>query len=82
MEYGNFVLESQYPRWCYSTEYYNGRRNDCVNIVEEKLTPQWFYSDYSHDCKEYRGFTNNICSDQPSHKVSLSCVNLRKRRFR
>ena len=25
--YGNFVLDSQSPRWCYSTEEFNERQN-------------------------------------------------------
>ena len=33
---GNFVIESQSPRWCYSTEEYNERKNDQSITIEEK----------------------------------------------
>ena len=46
MGYGNFVLESQSPRWRYSTEEYNERqKKHCHNTDDsdvEKIIPEWF----------------------------------------
>ena len=74
MGYGNFVLESKYSRWCYSTQEYNERQNDQPITIEENIIPEWFCLPYFDDCKEYREFTNNVCSYQSTHKVSLSCA--------
>ena len=39
MGYGHFVLESQSPRGCYSTEKDNERQNDQTITLEEKKFP-------------------------------------------
>ena len=47
MGYGKFVLESQSPRWCYSTEEYNERQNKHYRNTDdsdvEKINPEWFF---------------------------------------
>ena len=37
-----FVLESQSPRRCYSTEEFNERQNLQRITIDEKLVPEWF----------------------------------------
>ena len=44
---------------------------------KKKVIPDCFYLPYSDVCKTNRKFRNNVCSYQPSHKVSLSFVNCR-----
>ena len=61
------MLESQSPRWCYSTEEYNGRLNNQLTTIDEKIFPDWFYSPYCDICEEYREFTNNVCPHQCTH---------------
>jgi len=70
----NVMVESQSPRYCYSTEDYNEYTNDYTNVIEEKLIPEWFLLPYCDDCKEHTEFTNIVCPHQFTHKVSLSCV--------
>ena len=74
MGFGNHVLESQSPRWCYSTEECKERQNNQPIVIEEKIIPDWFYLPYCDVCKEYREFRKSVCSYQPTPKVSLSCV--------
>ena len=74
MGYGNFMIESQSPRCCYSTEEHNERLNDQSNTIEEKLYPDWFHLPNCDVCKIHREFTNNVFSYQPTHKSSLSGV--------
>ena len=74
MGYGNFVLESQSPRWCYSTAHYNARQNDDTNIIEEKLVPNWFYLPYCDECEQYREFVNIICSHHQPHRFLVTCT--------
>ena len=52
--YDNFALESQSPRWCYSTEEYKERQNNYTNIIEEKFILDWFYLPYCDECEKYR----------------------------
>ena len=52
MGYGNYVLESQSTRWCYSTEEYNERQNDQRITIEEKINPERFYLPFRDGCKE------------------------------
>ena len=53
---GNFELQSQFPRWCYSAEEINGRQNDQPITIREKVIPHWFYLPISDVCREYREF--------------------------
>ena len=49
MGFGSFMIESQSPRWCYSTEEYNERRNNQPITIEAKKVPEWFYWTYCVD---------------------------------
>ena len=60
-------------RWCYSTENYNEFTNKTYhNTDDETIISKWVFVPDCDDCKENRDFTNNVCSYQPMHKVSLS----------
>ena len=37
------MLESQSPRWCYSTEDFNERQIDGSITIEENIIPEWFF---------------------------------------
>ena len=52
--WSNLMIESRSPRYCYSTEDYNEKRNDYTNIIEDKTILDWFYLPYCDVCKEYR----------------------------
>ena len=80
------MMEGESPRYCLSSEDYKEAlrerdfhsRKDGDNdndIIEEKLIPDWFYSNlsYCNVCKEYSEFINNIC---PSHNVCDICENV------
>ena len=71
MEFGSHLSPSR--RWCSPTEDYSERPNHYTKITEEKLIPDWFYSPYCDVCKNYREFTNNVCSCHFTLKVPLSC---------
>ena len=48
MGYGNHVLESQSPRYCFSNEDYREAARDFYstnNIIEEKIIPKRFSCD-------------------------------------
>ena len=73
------------PRFCLSTEdyreqcelqnYYKNIGNNRVNIIEEKLIPNWFYLNlpYCDECKKYIEFVDGVCSNYQSHKLSVTC---------
>ena len=67
------MIESQSPRFCYSKDDYNKKRNDHSNIIEEKLNPGWFSSTYCDQCEKYIEFVNNICSNHRSHRFLVIC---------
>ena len=75
---GDFVLDSQSPRWCFSTEDYNERLKGQPITIEEKIFLVWCYLPYSDVFEQYREFTNNMCPYRFTHKVPLSCVNCEK----
>ena len=58
----------------FSTEEKNERQNYQPITIEEKLIPDWFYLPYCDVVNTYRELTNNVCSCQTTHKISLSCV--------
>ena len=65
--------ESQSPRFCFSTEDYNEKRNHYTNLIEEKLIPDWFYLLYCDKCEKYGEFTNKISSHHQLHRLSVTC---------
>ena len=69
----NLMIESQSPRYCYSTEDYNEKRNDYTNIIEKKVIPDWFYLPYCDECEKYIEFVNNIRSNHRSHRPLVTC---------
>ena len=83
----DLMMEKQSPRYCFSSEeykeaqrererdFYSRKYKDNDNdIIEEKLIPDWFYSNLSYCgvCERYTDFINNVCS---SHKVCIICEN-------
>ena len=70
----SYIIESS--RICFSTEDYRDATRGFYStkkIIEEKLIlPDWFYLLYCVDFKEYREFSNNVCPNHSTHKVSLS----------
>ena len=77
------MMRGQSPRYCFSSEEYKEAQRDSystknnnidINIIEEKLIPDWFYLNLSYCdvCKKYSEFINNIC---PSHNVCAICEN-------
>ena len=82
----DLMMEGQSPRYCFSSEeykealrerdFYSRKNKDNDNdIIEEKLIPDWFYSNLSYCdvCKKYSKFENNECS---SHDVCVICGNV------
>ena len=73
------------PRFCLSTEDYRKQcelqnydkniGNNHVNIIEEKLIPDWFYLNlpYCDECKKYIEFVGGVCSNYQSHKLLVTC---------
>ena len=62
------------PRWCYSTENYKEYTNNYHNINDnEKFNADCFYLPHCDDCREYIEFTNNICSQHLSQRISVRC---------
>ena len=74
------AFDNQYvttPGWYFSTEDYNEWLNKHYHEDiddNEKLNLDWFYLPYCDVCKIYWEFRNKVCSNQPSHIVSLSYV--------
>ena len=79
----DLMMRGQSPRYCFSSEEYKEAQRDSystkynnidINIIEEKLIPDWFYLNLSYCdvCKKYSEFINNIC---PSHNVCAICEN-------
>ena len=59
MGYGNHVLESQSPRYCFSTEDYREATRDfyCIyDIIEEIIILERFYCD---ECEKNIEFVDN-----------------------
>ena len=79
MGYGNFVLESQSPRLCYSTEENNERQNEHYhntdNSDDEKKIPKWFYLNlpYCDECEKYIEFVDNKCCNHRSQRTLVTC---------
>ena len=71
----NLMIQSQSPRWCYSTQNYIEYENNCYHSIDddEKTISDWFYLPYCSECKEYNELTNNICSQHLSHRISVTC---------
>ena len=73
------------PRFCLSTEdyreqcelqiFYKNIGNNHVNIIEEKLIPDWFFLNlpYCDECKKYIEFVEGVCSNYQSHKLLVTC---------
>ena len=79
----DLMMEGKLPRYCFSSEEYKEAQRDSYSriykdndndIIEEKLIPDWFYSNLSYCgvCERYTDFINNVCS---SHKVCVICEN-------
>ena len=49
--------------------------NNHVNIIEEKLIPDWFFLNlpYCDECKNYTEFVHGVCSNYQSHKLLVTC---------
>ena len=81
----DLMTASESPRFCLSTEdyreqcelrdCYNQMRNYCTNTIEEKLIPDWFYSNSSYcvECEKYIEFVDNKCSNHRSHRLLVTC---------
>ena len=65
--------EETYDKQCKLRDYYNKRRNDYANIIEEKLMPDWFYLTYCDESEKHREFANNKCSHLLSHRTVITC---------
>ena len=84
----DIMMKGQSPRYCFSSEEYKEaqreRERDSYSRkykdndnddIEEKLIPDWFFSNLSYCgvCERYTDFINNVCS---SHKVCVICENV------
>ena len=70
------MLESQSPRYCFSTEDYRDAMHDFYssnNIIEEEITPDWFYLPYCDEGEKYREFIDNKCSHHRIHRLLIRC---------
>ena len=71
MGFGSFCSTSR--RWCYSTEVDNEYTNNYYhNIYDEKMIPDCLFYHIVMIVKNIQ-FTNNVCSYQFIHELSLSC---------
>ena len=83
--WSELLITSRAPRYCFSSEEYkeavrdsysrNYKDDDDIDIIEEKLIPDWFYLNLSYCdvCEKYSKFENNECS---SHNVCVICKNV------
>ena len=74
--WGEIMITSQSPRYCFSSEDYKEALRDSYpskynDVIEEKLIPDWFYLNlpYCDECKKYIEFVDNKCSNYRSHKL-------------
>ena len=68
----DIMMKGQSPRYCFSSEEYKEAKYNNIDIIEEKLIPDWFYLNLSYCdvCKGYKEFLNNVCS---GHKGCIIC---------
>ena len=78
--WSELMIESRSPRYCFSSEEYKEATRDSYSskyndIIEEKLTPDWFYLNlpYCDECKKYIEFVDGICSNHQSHRLLVTC---------
>ena len=82
--WGELMITSRAPRYCFSSEEYKEAirlsysskyKDDDIDIIEEKLIPDWFYLNLSYCdvCEKYSKFENNECS---GHNVCVVCENV------
>ena len=60
MGYRYFLLQSQSPRCCFSTEEYNERQNNHPMTIEKKVISEWFYRTFCVDCKKNRVYKKRL----------------------
>ena len=50
-------------------------RNYCTNTIEEKLIPDWFFSNLlcCDECEKYIAFIDEKCSSYRSHRHLVTC---------
>ena len=75
--WSNLLIESKSPRCCFSTEDCNERRNDCANIIEEKIIPDWFLYPIVMIVKSIESLEITFVHINPFKKVIIVCY-LRK----
>ena len=73
------MITSRSPRYCFSSEEYKEAIRDSYSsknndIIEEKLTPDWFYLNllYCDECKIYIEFVDNRCSNHRPHRLLVT----------
>ena len=82
--WSELLITSRAPRCCFSSEEYKEAirdsysskyKDDDIDIIEEKLIPDWFYLNLSYCdvCEKYSKFENNECS---SHNVFVIWENV------
>ena len=78
MGFGSHHVSS--PGFCFSTEDYNEWVNYHYPTSDndsdvEKLIPDWFYLNlpYCDECEKYIEFVDDVCSNQQSHRLLVTC---------
>ena len=77
MGFGSHYVSS--PGFCFSTEDYNEWMNKHYpnnnNDDDEKIIPDWFFLNLSYcdECEKYIDFVDDVCSNQRSHRLLVTC---------
>ena len=78
MGFGSHYVSS--PGFCFSTEDYNEWMNKHYpnnknNDDDEKIIPDCFYLNlpYCDECEKYIEFVDDVCSNQRSHRLLVTC---------